>query len=145
VFRSREDVDDFALRLSGLVQQLARHDDDDIDEHKSVEKYLRVAPKKYTQIALSMETLLDLSTMSIEEVTGQLKAVDDCEEAPRATPIFACSSPRSSDSLARRRRRSRMACLRPRIVVANRARRAVTAALTVEKGRCWRWGTQGDP
>jgi hypothetical protein len=27
-----EDIDDFALRLSGLVQQLARHGDDNIDE-----------------------------------------------------------------------------------------------------------------
>jgi hypothetical protein len=34
-----------------------------------MEKYLRVVPKKYTQIALSMETLLDLLTLSIEEVT----------------------------------------------------------------------------
>jgi hypothetical protein len=59
-----EDVDDFALRFSGLVQQLARQGD--IDEQKVVEKYLRVVPKKYTQIALSMETLLDLSTLCIE-------------------------------------------------------------------------------
>jgi hypothetical protein len=35
-----------------------------------VEKYLSVVPKKYTQIALSMETLLDLSALSIEEVIG---------------------------------------------------------------------------
>jgi hypothetical protein len=48
------------------VQQLVRHDDSDIDEQKAVEKYLRVVPKKYTQIALSMETLLDLSTLCIE-------------------------------------------------------------------------------
>jgi uncharacterized membrane protein YgcG len=51
-----------------------------------VEKYLCVVPKKYTQIALSMETLLNLSTLSIEEVTGRLKAVDDHEEAPPANP-----------------------------------------------------------
>jgi hypothetical protein len=53
VFRPREDVDDFALCLSGLVQQLAWHSNDDIDEQK-VEKYLRVVPKKYTQITMSM-------------------------------------------------------------------------------------------
>jgi hypothetical protein len=82
-----EDVDDFALRFSGLVQQLARQGD--IDEKKVVEKYLRVVPKKYTQITLSMETLLDLLTLSIEEVTGRLKAVDDHEEAPPANPVSA--------------------------------------------------------
>jgi hypothetical protein len=87
VFRPGEDVHDFALRLSGLVQQLARHDDGNIDELKAVEKYLRVVPKKYTQLALSMETLLDLSTPSIEEVTRRLKAVDDRVEAPPAKPV----------------------------------------------------------
>jgi hypothetical protein len=54
-----------------------------------VEKYVRVVPKKYTQITLSMETLLDLSTLTIEEVTGQLKAVDDHEEVSPANPVSA--------------------------------------------------------
>jgi hypothetical protein len=70
------------------VQQLAWHDDGNIDEQKAVEKYLHVVPKKYTQIALSMETILDLSTLSIEEVTRRLKVVDDREEAPPANPLF---------------------------------------------------------
>jgi uncharacterized membrane protein YgcG len=52
-----------------------------------VEKYLRNVPKKYTQIMLSMETLLDLSTLSIEEVTRWLKAVDDREEAPPTNTV----------------------------------------------------------
>jgi broad specificity phosphatase PhoE len=43
-----EDVDDYALRLSSLVQQLARHGDNDIDEQKAVEKYLHIVPNKYT-------------------------------------------------------------------------------------------------
>jgi broad specificity phosphatase PhoE len=55
-FRPGEDIDDFALRLSSLVHELARHGDGDIDEQKAVEKYLRVVLKKFTQIALSMET-----------------------------------------------------------------------------------------
>jgi hypothetical protein len=54
-----------------------------------VEKYLRVVHKKYTQIALSMETLLYLLTLSIEEVTGRLKAVNDREEAPPANLVSA--------------------------------------------------------
>ena len=36
----------------------------------------------YTQIALAMETLLDFKILSIEEVMGKLKAVDDREEVP---------------------------------------------------------------
>jgi hypothetical protein len=88
-FWPREDIDDFALRLFGLAQQLARHDNNNINEQKVVEKYLHVVPKKYTHIALSMETLLDLLTLSMEEVIGQLKAVDDHVEAPPANPVSA--------------------------------------------------------
>jgi hypothetical protein len=34
-----------------------------------------------------MQTLLYLLTPSIEEVTGQFKAVDDREESPPANPV----------------------------------------------------------
>ena len=36
-----------------------------------------MVPTKYAQIALSIKTLIDLSTLTIEDVTGLLKAVDD--------------------------------------------------------------------
>jgi hypothetical protein len=34
-------------------------------------------PAKYAQLALSIETMLDLSTLSLEDVTGRLRAVED--------------------------------------------------------------------
>ena len=34
-------------------------------------------PVKYIQIALSIETMLDLSTLTIEDVTGRLWAMDE--------------------------------------------------------------------
>ena len=35
-----------------------------------------IVPVKYIQIALSIETMLDLSTLTIKDVTGSLRAVE---------------------------------------------------------------------
>jgi hypothetical protein len=46
-------------------------------------KYLCIARPRYRQLVLSIETLLDVSTLSIEEITGRLKVVeDDVVESP---------------------------------------------------------------
>jgi hypothetical protein len=44
-----------------------------------VEKLFRCIPKKYKKIACSIESLLDLSTMTIEEAIDRLKVVDGDE------------------------------------------------------------------
>ncbi|XP_066311136.1 uncharacterized protein [Miscanthus floridulus] len=75
-FRDGESVEDFALRLSNLVQRLVILGDEE-PEPKVVAKYLRVARPRYRQLVVSIETLLDIDTLSIEEVTGRLKAADD--------------------------------------------------------------------
>jgi hypothetical protein len=53
---------------------------------KVTNKYLRVLPKRFTPITVSIESVLDISTMSIDEITGRLRAVegrgDEEEEAP---------------------------------------------------------------
>jgi uncharacterized protein YhfF len=41
-----------------------------------VQKMLRVVPSKYAQMACSIETLLDLKEMSIEELSGRLAALE---------------------------------------------------------------------
>lgn len=56
------------------MTHLARYDDDNINEKKAVEKLLCVVSKKYSWLAISIETLLDLVGLLIEEVTGRLQA-----------------------------------------------------------------------
>ncbi|BAF27802.2 Os11g0199800 [Oryza sativa Japonica Group] len=86
-FKPGEDVDDFALRLHTLLQKMVQYGDDTYDEERAVEKLFRCVPEKYKQIARSIESLLDLSTMSIEEALGRLKVVDGDEPQPLSGPI----------------------------------------------------------
>lgn len=82
--RDDEPIEDFALHLTGIVQRLATFGDLEPDE-KVVSKYLCVVRPRYKQRVISIETLLDISQLSIEEVTGRLKAADDVEPAPAHT------------------------------------------------------------
>src|SRR6266542_2235195 len=82
-FKDGESIEEFALRLKTLVNDLKTLGDP-IDEHKAVCKFLRAVPQKYRQMATSIETLLDLKMMSIEELSGQLLAVES-HPPPRCT------------------------------------------------------------
>jgi hypothetical protein len=75
-FNDGEGFKDFAMRLDGIVNQLATLGDPKSDD-MVVLKYPRIARSRYKQLVLSIETLLDVSTLSVEEVTGRLKAVED--------------------------------------------------------------------
>jgi hypothetical protein len=86
-FKPGEDVDDFTLRLNTLQQKMVQFGDDTYGEERAVEKLFRCIPKKYKQIARSIESLLDLSTMSIEEAIGRFKVVDGDEPQPLSGPI----------------------------------------------------------
>jgi hypothetical protein len=86
-FKPSEDVDDFALRLNTLQQKMMQFDNNTYGEERAVEKLFRCIHEKYKQIARSIESLLDLSTMSIEDVIGRLKVVDGDEPQPLSRPI----------------------------------------------------------
>ena len=72
--------------MTGIVQCLATLGDPEPDE-KVVAKYLRVVRPRYKQLVISIETLLDISQLSIEEVTGRLKAANDVEPPPSQTAV----------------------------------------------------------
>jgi hypothetical protein len=61
--------------------------DDTYSEERTIEKLFRCILEKYKQIARSIESLLDLSTMSIEEAIGRLKVVDGDEPQPLSGAI----------------------------------------------------------
>jgi hypothetical protein len=61
--------------------------DDTYGKERAIEKLFRCIPEKYKQIARSIESLLDLSTMSIEEAIGRFKVVDGDEPQPLSGPI----------------------------------------------------------
>ncbi|CAD6252909.1 unnamed protein product [Miscanthus lutarioriparius] len=61
---------------------MAHNGDTNITDAHAVEKLLRCIPKKYSQIMLAIETLLDFVEPSIKEVIGKLKAMQNCEVAP---------------------------------------------------------------
>jgi hypothetical protein len=66
-FKLGDDIDDFALRLNTLQQKMVQFSDDTYDEERAIEKLFWYIPEKYKQIAHSIESLLDLSTMSIKD------------------------------------------------------------------------------
>jgi hypothetical protein len=74
-------------RLNTLQQKMVQFGDDTYGEERAVEKLFRCIPEKYKQIARSIESLRDLSTMSIEEAIGRLKVVDGNEPQPLLEPI----------------------------------------------------------
>jgi hypothetical protein len=86
-FKPGKDVHDFALRLNTLLQKMVQFGDNTYDVERAVEKLFRCIPDKYKQIARSIESLLDLSTMSIKEVIGRLKVINGDEPQPLSGPI----------------------------------------------------------
>jgi hypothetical protein len=83
-FQPDEQVEDFAVRLTNLMGEKARNGDTDLTEERAIEKFLRSMPKRYAQIVNSIETLLDFEQLTIEDVTGRLKSVQDREQAPES-------------------------------------------------------------
>jgi hypothetical protein len=65
----------------------------DIGEYKAVQKFLRVVPGKFRQMASSIQSFLDLKHMSIEELTGRLTVVeaDEAEDGDSGKQLLPSS------------------------------------------------------
>ncbi|WVZ58993.1 hypothetical protein U9M48_009203 [Paspalum notatum var. saurae] len=75
-FREGEKVEDFTLRLQSLVSELGALGKK-MDDEEVMGKYLRAAPKRLEPVVVPMETLLYLSELTIEDVTGRLRVYED--------------------------------------------------------------------
>lgn len=67
-FKDSEEVESFNIRLMKIVNDL-KVLWNLVIEHKKVLKYLQSVAQPYKQMAMAIETLLDLKTLSTEEVT----------------------------------------------------------------------------
>jgi hypothetical protein len=77
-FKEGESVEDFILRLNGMVATLG----ETVEEHVVVEKVLCCVPPRLKQIALAISTLLDVRTLIVANLFGRLKTVEDAFEDP---------------------------------------------------------------
>uniref|UniRef100_A0ACD5V9N0 Uncharacterized protein n=1 Tax=Avena sativa TaxID=4498 RepID=A0ACD5V9N0_AVESA len=75
-FKAGESVEDFALRLTAIVNDLELLGDP-VDEYRAVLKFLRVIPRKYRIVAMAIEQTVDLRTLSIEELTGRFITAEE--------------------------------------------------------------------
>jgi hypothetical protein len=69
-------IDEFVLRINSLAEKL-RSLGEVVGETRIVKKILCVLSKQYNQIAVSIETLLNINTLMVEELVGRLHAAED--------------------------------------------------------------------
>jgi uncharacterized membrane protein YgcG len=74
-FKPSESVEDFSIHINSIANEL-RVLGEEITDKEVVKKMLHSILEKLEQVAISMEMLLDLNTLSIEEATGHLHAIE---------------------------------------------------------------------
>lgn len=79
--KDSEQLDDFSMRLNGLVIKI-RSLGETIAEEYVVKKLLRAVQTKFLQIASAIEQFGNLEAMTVEEVIGSLKAHEERLQGP---------------------------------------------------------------
>ena len=74
-FKDGESVDDFSMWITGLANSNTTLGGS-INETEIVKKMLQVAPDHLEQVTISIETLLDVNDLTVEEVTERLCNVE---------------------------------------------------------------------
>jgi hypothetical protein len=79
-FKEGKSIKDLLLCLKGMVATLATLGEK--LEETMVNKIICSAPKHLKQIVEAITTLLDVWTLTVEGLTGRLRAVEDANEKP---------------------------------------------------------------
>jgi hypothetical protein len=79
IFNDGEIVKDYVLRLSGMAAHLAMLDEE-VKDGEIIAKMLQFLSSRLKQITIAIKTLLDVSTMSIADLTGRLKEAEEAFE-----------------------------------------------------------------
>jgi hypothetical protein len=78
-FKLGKTMEDFSIRLNNVIGDL-RVLSDVVSDKEVIKHMLHAVPERLEQVAISMETLLDLDSLSIEEAVGHLHAVEQCKK-----------------------------------------------------------------
>ena len=73
-FKDGESIDDFSIRITGLANSITTLGGS-ISETEIVKKMLQVVPD-HQQVAISIETLLDVNDLTVEKVIERLRNVE---------------------------------------------------------------------
>lgn len=92
-FKEGDLIDDFALRIVGLANEI-RVLDHPVTDAEIVKKMLQVVSDHLSQIAIAIETFLDVDTMALEEVVGRLRQVEEREAKKKKKAVNAISGDR---------------------------------------------------
>lgn len=76
VFKDGESIEDFGMRITNLVGNLKTLGETIEDVHV-VKKFLCVVPAWFTQVVVSIEMFYDLKTLTVDELVGRLRAVEE--------------------------------------------------------------------
>ncbi|CAA7409651.1 unnamed protein product [Spirodela intermedia] len=80
-FKEGESVEDYVLRLNSMASTLTTLGDK-VEETQVVEKIIRSVPQHFRQIVVAITMLVDVSTLTVADLTGRLKAAEDAFEEP---------------------------------------------------------------
>jgi hypothetical protein len=88
-FKTGESVEDFSLLLSGVVSELCVLGDN-VPDKEVIKWLLHVVPDKLEHVVISMEALLDLNVLALEEVVGHLHIVEQRRKPTPAKESGGC-------------------------------------------------------